>query len=89
VDDGRLVSIDIKAGWVGKIDIAKEGLDGYLRLLIQEKDPKKKRLIPFKYQTEPANGRLQGTLQEWSLRSVPASKIPAAVQAKLRRSVGR
>ncbi len=89
VDDGRLVSTDIKAGWVGKIDIAKEGLDGYLKLQLIEKDPKKRRLIPLKYLTQPAYGRLQGTWQEWSLRSVPASKIPAAVQTKLRRAIGR
>jgi hypothetical protein len=89
VDNGRLVSTDLKAGWVGKIDFAKEGLDGYLGLDIREKDPKKRRLIPLKYQTQPAYGRLQGTWQEWSLRAVPASKIPAAVQTKLHRTIGR
>ena len=87
VDNGRLVSTDLKAGWVGKIDFAKEGLDGFLRFQISEKDPKKRRLLPAKYLTQPGYGRLQGTWQEWSLRSVPSGKIPSAIQSKLGKAV--
>jgi hypothetical protein len=87
VDDGRLVSTDIKAAWVGKLDLAREGLDGTLRLQIHEKDPKKLRLIPEKYQGAPAYGRLQGTWGEWSLKASPESKISAAVRSKLSKAI--
>ncbi len=87
VDDGFLASTDIKASWVGKLDAVRQGLDGYLRLQIREKDPKLSRLIPSKYQSQPAFGRLQGTWQEWFLRAIPSSKIPSAVQTKLRKAI--
>ncbi len=83
-DDGLLVSTDMKAGWVGKIDLAREGMDGYLRLEIHEKDPKKLRLIPVRYHDQPAYGRLQGTLLEWILRAVSVTKAPSA---KLSRAI--
>jgi len=89
VDDGLLVSTDLKAGWVGKLDAVRQGLDGYVRLQIGEKDPKLKSLIPERYRSQPAIGRLQGAWQEWALRAVPASKIPAAVQAKLRNAINQ
>jgi hypothetical protein len=87
VDDGRLLSTDIKAAWVGKLDLAREGLDGALRLQIREKDPKKLRLIPEKYHGAPAYGRLQGTWGEWSLKALPESKISAAVRSKLSKAI--
>ena len=87
IEDGLLVSTDIKAGWVGKMDLAREGLDGYLRFEVHEKDAQKRRLLPAKYQTQPAFGRLLGTWQEWTLRSVSTTKIPSVVQGKLRRAV--
>ena len=87
VDDSLFISTDIKAGWVGKLDLAREGLDGYLRLQIHEKDPAKLRLIPAKYHGEPAYGRLQGTWQEWILRAVAVSKIPSAVRSKLQKTL--
>jgi hypothetical protein len=87
VADGLLVSKDIKVGWVGKFDAARQGLDGYVRIQIREKDPKLARLIPVKYRSQPANGRLQGSWQEWTLRAIPASKIPTAIQSKLRQAL--
>ncbi len=89
VIDGLLVSTDIKAGWVGTLDIPRQGLDGYLRLQIHEKDQSLAHLIPVKYQSQPAYGRLQGTWQEWFLRAVSTSKIPAATRAKLSKAIGR
>ncbi len=87
VSDGFLASTDVKASWVGKLDAARQGLDGYVRVKIREKDPKLSRLLPPKYRSEAAHGRLQGTWQDWSLRSVPASKIPGATQSKLRKAL--
>ena len=87
VNDGFLMSTDIKAAWVGKLDLAREGLDGYLRLQIHEKDPAKLRLIPEKYHTEAAYGRLQGTWDGWVLKALPASKIPSAVRSKLQKAL--
>jgi hypothetical protein len=87
VDDGKMLSTDIKAAWVGKMDLAREGMDGYLRLQIHEKDPAKLRLIPEKYHDAPAYGKLQGTWSEWSLKAVPASKIPTAIRSKLGKAV--
>ena len=89
VDDGSLVSTDIKAGWVGKLDAVRQGLDGYLRLEIHEKDPKLARLFPAKYKSQPAYGHLQGTWQEWFVYTVPTRKIPAAVQSKLRKAISQ
>jgi hypothetical protein len=86
-DDGLFVSTDMKAGWVGKVDLAKEGVDGYLRIQIHEKDPKKLRLFPVKYHDQPAYGRLQGTFVEWSLRAVPSSKVPSGTLSKLSRAI--
>jgi hypothetical protein len=63
------------------------GADGILRLQIHEKDPALAKLFPAKYRTQPAYGRLQGTWQEWILRSISPGKIPAAVQNKLHRAL--
>ena len=63
VDDGFLVGQrDMKAGWAGKLDAARKGMDGYVRVQIREKDPALAKMIPLKYHTQPAYGRLQGTL---------------------------
>jgi hypothetical protein len=87
VDNGMLVSTGFKAGLVGKLDLDRLGLDAYLRLQIHEPNPKLARLVPSRYHTQPAFGHLQGTWQEWSLRSVRPSKIPSAIQAQLRKAV--
>src|SRR5258706_1864442 len=87
VDDGFLSAADIRAAWVGKIDLARQGLDGFLRLQIHEKDPALAGFFPAKYKTQPAFGRLQGTWQEWLLWSVPPTKIPAAAQSNLRKAI--
>jgi len=87
VEDGLLVSTDLKAGWVGKIDVARKGLDATIRLEIHEKDPKLASLIPHRYRAQPAYGRLQGTWKEWLLRATTASRIPASIQGKLRRAI--
>jgi len=89
INDGLLVANSLKAGWAGKIDSSREGIDATIRLEIHEKDPKLLRLIPFRYHSAPAFGRFQGTWREWSLRAVPASKIPSAIQAKLRRAINQ
>lgn len=87
VDDGFLTSSSGKAGWTGSLDIARQGLDGFLRIDFKEKDAKLKALLPTKYLSQPAYGRLQGHLQEWYLRAMPSTKIPPAVQSKLRKAV--
>jgi hypothetical protein len=89
INDGLLLSNNIKVGWAGKIDSSKEGIDATIRLEIHEKDPKLLSLIPFRYHAAPAFGRFQGTWKEWVLRAVPASKIPSAIQAKLRRAINQ
>jgi hypothetical protein len=58
----------------------RNGVDAYARIDFREKDPKLKALIPAKYQSQPAFGRLQGDWKEWSLRAIPASKLPAAAR---------
>ncbi len=88
-DNGLLVTPTIKAGWVGHINLARQGMDGFVRLNIQEKDPKLKALIPVKYDQQPAFGRLQGNWNEWSLRATPSSRIPAATQAALRKALAQ
>lgn len=87
IDDGAFASTDMKAGWAAKIDFARQGLDGYIRLQLHEKDPKLTRLIPDRYRSQPLFGRLQGTWQEWTLRSLTMTRIPGAVQAKLRKAI--
>jgi hypothetical protein len=87
VDDVSLVSNDLRAAFAGKLDVARRGLDGFVRLQIREKDPKKLSLIPVKYRTAPAFGRLQGTWQDWILRSVSSNRIPSAAQSKLRKAL--
>jgi len=89
IDDGFFMSMDIQAAWTGNIDIPRQGLDGTLRLQLHEKDPKLSSSIPVKYRTQPAYGRLQGTWQEWFLRAVASSKIPAATQSKLRKTINQ
>jgi len=88
-DEGLLVSDDIKAAWAGKLDPARRGIDAMIRLEIHEKNPALLALVPNRYQSQPAFGRLQGTWQEWSLRSVRPEKIPSAVQSKLRKSINQ
>ncbi len=83
ISDGFFMSSDIKAGAVVSLDVPRQGIDGYVRLQLREKDPKLSRLIPTKYHAQSAFGRLQGTWQEWFLRAIPASKIPSAIQSKL------
>lgn len=87
IDDGRVHVGSLKAGWVGSLDLPRQGFDGFLRMDFGEKDLKLKALLPAKYHAQPAYGRLQGEWKEWSLRAVPASKVPAPVQAKLRRAL--
>jgi hypothetical protein len=89
INDGLLVASNIRASWAGKIDSAREGIDATIRLEIHEKDPKLLSLIPFRYRTGPAFGRFQGTWREWLLRSVPAGKIPSAIQARLLRAINQ
>jgi uncharacterized protein involved in outer membrane biogenesis len=86
-DDGLLVSTDLKAGWAGKIDSARRGIDAVIRLQMHERNPKLLALIPERYQTQPAFGRLQGTWQEWTLRAVRTAKISSALQSKLRKAI--
>jgi hypothetical protein len=83
VADGHFTSTDMKAGWVGKLDLAREGIDGYLRLQIREKDQAKLALLPEKYKDQPAYGRLQGTWYAWTLKAYAASKVPMNVRDKL------
>jgi hypothetical protein len=89
VEDGLLVSTDLKAGWAGKLDPARRGIDVTVRLDLHEKNPKLLALVPSRYQTRPAFGRLQGTWQEWTLRALRPAKIPSALQSKLRRAVNQ
>jgi len=89
INDGLLVSENIKAGWAGKIDSSRRGIDAAVRLEIHERDPKLAGLIPTPYQTQPAYGRLQGTWQEWILRSVPPSRISSMNQARLRKAINQ
>ena len=86
IDDGLLVSTDLKAGWVGKIDSVRRGIDATIRLQMRERDPKLLALIPEPYRSQPAFGRLQGTWQEWGLRALRPAKIPSALQSKLRKA---
>jgi hypothetical protein len=88
-EDGLLVSTNLKAGWTGKIDSMRKGVDATIRLEIHETDPKLVSLIPLRYRTQPAFGRLQGTWGEWLIRSVSASKIPSGQQARLRKAINQ
>ena len=89
VNDGLLVFTDVKAGWVGRVDSLRRGIDATIRLQMHERNPKLAALIPERYQTQPAFGRLQGTLQEWALRAVPSGRIPAALHSKLRKAINQ
>jgi hypothetical protein len=89
INDGLLVSTDIKAGWAGKIDSARQGVDATIRLQIRERNPKLLALIPERYQSQPAFGRLQGTWQEWTLRAVRPARISSALQSKLRKAAAQ
>jgi hypothetical protein len=88
-DDGHLVSTDVKAGWVGKIDPARRGIDATIRLQIHERNPKLLALVPERYQTQPAFGRLQGTWQEWTLRAVRPGRISSTLQSKLHKAAAQ
>jgi len=88
-DDGLLVSTDIKAGWTGRIDSARRGMDATIRLQIHERNPKLLALIPERYKTQPAFGRLQGTWQEWTLLAVRPARISSATQSKLRKAINQ
>lgn len=92
LSDLHLVGDGLEAALVGKINLVQNGCDAILRLQLQEKDRKRIRLIPGKYlygpagheKIQPMYGRLQGTWKEWTLRALPSSKVPTAVQSKLR-----
>ena len=96
IDEGSLVSGDLRAALVGKIDGAHEAMDAYTRLQIREKNPELLKELPAHYvygapgheTIQPIYGRIQGTWTDWSLRAVKSSSIPGAVQAKLRRAIG-
>ena len=88
-EDGLLTSTDIKTSWAGKIDSVRRGVDVTLRLEIHERNPKLRSLVPPRYQGQPAFGRLQGTWQEWLLRSIPANRIPSGLQARLRKAINQ
>lgn len=95
VMDGRLAAKTLDAAMAGKIDLASRGSDAYVRLQIRETDPAKIRLIPQRYiyhaggrtLIQPMFGRLQGTWQEWILRAIPASKIPASTKSRLQQTL--
>lgn len=89
LDDAMFASATLKAGWVGSLDLAREGMDGFARIDFHEKDAKLKSLIPAKYLSTPAFGRLQGGWKEWYLRAVPSGKVPAAFQSKLRKAIAQ
>ncbi len=92
LSEGRFRAQGLEAAMAGRVDLASRGSDAYVRLQIHETDPSKIRLIPNHYvyaaggaeQIQPMYGHLQGTWRDWILRAVPASKIPSAIQARLR-----
>lgn len=96
VDDGFFSAGALQAAVVGKIDSSRHGLDAVTRLQIHETSDALLKELPAKYtykmqsqlQVQPIYGRLQGTWEAWTLRAIPARKIPAVTQAKLRRALG-
>ena len=78
VNDGFVVSTDMKAGWVGKLDAARQGLDGFIRLDIREKNPQLARLVPHRYHTQPAFGHYKapGRNGPYALFQSPKSPPP-------------
>jgi hypothetical protein len=86
IDNGVFNDSGFKAGWAGTLDLARKGMDGYLRIDFRETNPALKKLIPLKYHTQPAFGRLQGTWHEWYLKSLPSAKVPTTTRSKLSRA---
>ncbi len=84
--EGLLVMSSVRASGFGRVDLERKGIDVYTRIDFREKDAPLKALIPTKYQSQPAFGRLQGGWKEWSLRAIPASKLPAAARLQFLRA---
>lgn len=95
VEGARLDAGDLRAAATGTFDIPKGGLDLTIRIDLREKNPALRSMIPGRYITgasgretiRPIFGRLQGTPAEWFIKSVPSSKVPAAAQKQLQRSI--
>jgi hypothetical protein len=93
--DAMIDAGDVKASLAGKLDGARHGMDGYIRLQIHESSHDLIKEIPPHYvygapnheSIQPIYGHLQGTWDEWLLRAAPSSKIPAYVQSQLRTSI--
>ncbi len=82
---------DIRVALAGFYDAERRGLDAYMRVLIQEQNPKLLKELPATYvykgglkaQIQPMHGRVLGTPAEWNVRATRGSKVPAATLIKL------
>jgi hypothetical protein len=97
VDSAMLDAGDVRAALVGKFDPSHKGVDATLCLQIHEHTPGRLELIPGKYiigetgseHIQPIYGHLQGTIDEWSLRSLQNFKVPAKTKAQLSKALAQ
>jgi hypothetical protein len=95
IHDGFFDAGDVKAGWAGRLDGARRGVDIFTRLQIRETNPDLRSKIPGHYlygpsgheAIQPIYGHVQGTWSEWSIRAQSAGKVPGALQNALRRAL--
>ena len=93
VDDGRADFGALQAAVVGRYDGLRHGVEGYLRLLIHEKNPSLINTIPPSYVyrgnggtiIQPMHGVFQGVGNDLTLRARKQSKMPASALSKLKK----
>ncbi len=95
VTEGLFDTGDVRAAIAGSFDAARRGMDGYFRLKIHEPNQSLLHKIPGHYligasgheQVQPIPGRILGTWNDWALRAIPSSKIPASIKDSLQKSL--
>jgi hypothetical protein len=86
---------DAQVALAGRYDAARQGLDAFIRVQIQERNADLLKELPPSYvyrgagvpQIQPMNGQIVGTPSEWRVRAVRASKIPPAVINSLSKTI--
>jgi len=86
-----LVAGSVRAGFSGRLESVARSLEGYVEVLIQERNAALRRELPSRYiygetgeKVQPIYGRVQGNWAEWKLRSTSKSRIPGAAQRGVR-----
>jgi hypothetical protein len=87
-----LVSGDVRAAAVGRLEPVARSFDLWLQLQIHEILPSLRKELPERYvfgepgqeKIQPIFGHMQGVWSEWKLRAAPRSKVPGAAQKHLR-----